>query len=984
VRRVSKRLELTAFVSSTYKDLKDCRQKVEEALLRIQSGFRSMRFFGSQEGEPLEQCLAKVKETNYYIGIIGHRYGAVHEPLGLSYTELEYEEAKRLGIPRKIYIADSSVPLLPENIESDSLRAMLRSFKQKLQRENTTVSFSSPDDLATKVLADIQIGIRERNEFSLFARDKYLPAIRKACGSISFLGLDIRAMKRHKDVDLGKVYVEPRFAPVVDQPAIAAGSASLPLLRPDDARYGRARQSLRIKEMISSNNNIVILGDPGSGKSTLAKYLAVGIAEGSPPSASKRLSIPIRVPLRNYAEFRTRSGGVGITILDFIVALTKTELQLDSVPDGFFETYLQSREATVIFDGLDEIFDAYLREQVRNDIVAFAQFSYPGNRIVVTSRKAGYEEAGFPQLDFLHYEVRPFDAAQISEYVNKWYKLEEPEREKRVEEIAAFDRAKRNLPDELLSNPLLLSLIVILFRAGCTLPDSKLEIYRSCVGTLTEKWDAAGKRLEVPPQYNLVRDKKGAFARIAYWMYTKARAAGHAQTQPKYPEILNELSEHLCEREFKNREAEAQLAAESFLDLAARRSIFVEDRFSHKTFHEFFAALYLYRNFCLGRTPSELYSELKQHLSSDYWSVVLELLFMMLDEQAPALLDVLFDHILADVKSSYKKQGSLLPVPLRIIGQIQNLSEDRIDTAISMAADICFRAKVPDLWSGESTVAAEETHQRIFASLERLPEQIRNRMPPLFQKVAAQLGVDADFLPVAIFFSEFPDMRGITLETLVPHFSEVQGDLVQRSLGVFYHMHREDDVDQLLKSFATNVGPERLFDPCRLFFMHSGSYAPIATYVMYRLAHEPEDISEYDRKLERFLSSDFADAILKWSIESKGYVHHPRISVPLQHLSSPGHTSRKYLIDWLGLVSTPVLNDENSVRVLRNILANGDPKQRYFASALLRSAPPAVSGKEMDLPPEIFSALQTSISLRTDHTPGRIRRMSPLRRAPRR
>ena len=186
-----------------------------------------------------------------------------------------------------------------------------------------------------------------------------------------------------------------------------------------------------------------------------------------------------------------------------------------------------------------------------------------------------------------------------------------------------------SLPEELVRNPLFLSLIVILFRAGCSLPESKLEIYRSCVGTLTEKWDAAGKRLEPPPDYNLVRDKKGAFARLAYWMYKELSRDLEAQSRLKYSSVLAELTRHLCEREFRGREPEAERAAEKFLDYAAKRSIFVEDRFSHKTFHEFFAALYLYRNFCVGHTPDELYAEIRPYLGSDYWAVVLELLFLM-------------------------------------------------------------------------------------------------------------------------------------------------------------------------------------------------------------------------------------------------------------------------------------------------------------------------------------------------------------------
>src|SRR5260370_27930473 len=128
--------ELLAFISSTYLDLQDFRTKVEGALARIEANFRSMKYFGSSEGEPLELCLQKLRQYNYYIGIIGHRCGAVHDSLKLSYTEIEYEEAKRLNLRRRVYFANSSVSILPEHVETDEKRKLLDGFKQKLKKEN--------------------------------------------------------------------------------------------------------------------------------------------------------------------------------------------------------------------------------------------------------------------------------------------------------------------------------------------------------------------------------------------------------------------------------------------------------------------------------------------------------------------------------------------------------------------------------------------------------------------------------------------------------------------------------------------------------------------------------------------------------------------------------------------------------------------------------------------------------------------------------
>lgn len=206
--------DLVVFISSTYVDLKAFRDKIEESLSRVESSFRSMKFFGSKEGDPLELCLQKLRQCNYYVAAIGHRYGSIPEGYTQSYTELEYEEAKKLNIKRRIYSIDEQAPVQADLVEADENRLLLERFKRKLRKENSVVVFSSPEDLSLKIISDILLGLAEKPEILSFANEKYLPAIRRKCASISFLGLDIRAMKRHGDVNLERVFVHSKFSPL--------------------------------------------------------------------------------------------------------------------------------------------------------------------------------------------------------------------------------------------------------------------------------------------------------------------------------------------------------------------------------------------------------------------------------------------------------------------------------------------------------------------------------------------------------------------------------------------------------------------------------------------------------------------------------------------------------------------------------------------------------------------------------------------------
>jgi hypothetical protein len=657
-----------------------------------------------------------------------------------------------------------------------------------------------------------------------------------------------------------------------------------------------------------------------------------------------RATLPVRIPLRSYGEFRQRSGGIGVTILDFIEAFAKTDLQLDSLPEGFFEFYLERRDCLLIFDGLDEIVHSHLREQVKNDIVAFTSLTFPGNRAVITSRKVGYEESTFPLPDFDHSEILPFDDDQISEYIRKWYRLEEGDKHKRDVEVNALEKAIENLPKELLRNPLLLSLIVILFRSGCTLPDSKLEIYRSCIGTLTEKWDAAGKRLELPENYNRVRDKKNAFARIAYWMYQQQSLGTDAHRKLKYPEVLGELTRYLCEREFRGTESEAQQAAEDFLDYSAKRSIFVEDHFSHKTFHEYFAALYIYRNYCLGKTVQDLYEEIKPSLSSDSWAVVMELLLLMLDEQSGSLLDAVLDMVIGEVQASPSTTYDLLLAPLRTLAQLHNIGREKVGQLISIAVELCTRIQNPAPWKRE-TNKKEAPHERVYSVLEKLPATFYSLIIQHLREAAERATQADELLPVVAFHYEFPTHLDVKLEDIIPNWQEVRGTLARLHLCAFYsHVpHGETKQSERIQKFIRCFGQEMLFQEADVLFRAGVYFVPVAEFTLRSISNEKE-LAAYDLTVSDLLSVEEEDHLFSGLVakSANGMELAKSPNTIIEHFSADWADARKYLVDWLVLVR--ILKSQSihpaivkrCVARLRSMTRKGNPVQRFYSALLLK------------------------------------------------
>jgi hypothetical protein len=93
---VSKKYQV--FVSSTYTDLQEERQEVIKALLELDCFPAGMEFFPSTDDDQWTLIKRIIDECDYYIIIIGGRYGSV-TPEGISHTEKEYRYALETGKP---------------------------------------------------------------------------------------------------------------------------------------------------------------------------------------------------------------------------------------------------------------------------------------------------------------------------------------------------------------------------------------------------------------------------------------------------------------------------------------------------------------------------------------------------------------------------------------------------------------------------------------------------------------------------------------------------------------------------------------------------------------------------------------------------------------------------------------------------------------------------------------------------------------------
>jgi hypothetical protein len=138
------------FISSTYEDLKEYRERTIEVVERYECLPVAMEHFMSQPQEPVKVCEKEIKECDIFVGIYAHRYGFIPDGEHKSITQLEYELAKKSGKDCLSFLIKKGHPWNPDFIEFEK-RKELDSFLEKVKKELTTSFFTTPSDFDIKL-----------------------------------------------------------------------------------------------------------------------------------------------------------------------------------------------------------------------------------------------------------------------------------------------------------------------------------------------------------------------------------------------------------------------------------------------------------------------------------------------------------------------------------------------------------------------------------------------------------------------------------------------------------------------------------------------------------------------------------------------------------------------------------------------------------------------------------------------------------------
>src|SRR5690349_9339584 len=139
------------FVSSTFTDLLEERQKVLQAILEAKAFPAGMELFPAATNEQMEFIKREIDSSDYYVVIIAGKYGSVATD-GVGFTEKEYDYAVKKKKPIIGFLVKDLNELRGVQLESSQdRREKLERFRSKVSRGRLVKFFSTAAELKGEV-----------------------------------------------------------------------------------------------------------------------------------------------------------------------------------------------------------------------------------------------------------------------------------------------------------------------------------------------------------------------------------------------------------------------------------------------------------------------------------------------------------------------------------------------------------------------------------------------------------------------------------------------------------------------------------------------------------------------------------------------------------------------------------------------------------------------------------------------------------------
>jgi predicted NACHT family NTPase len=477
-------------------------------------------------------------------------------------------------------------------------------------KANSPQAFSTPE-----VAIDIDSVVLE-------VRNKVSSNIQKRCGTMRVLDME-------QPITLDSIYTNVNILEKISRNqrlSIDELLEDCDLKNFDRLSLGRVWQE-RIPglEAVKRHDKLLILGKPGAGKTTFLKWLALQCNAGQ----LHQNRVPIFVTLKEFAEAPGQP-----TLIGFITKQL-TEYGVENA-QAAVEQVLQAGRSLVLLDGLDEV-RASDHDRVLAEICQISEL-LDTNQFVMTCRIAAKE---YTFEKFTEVEVADFDVEQIADFAHKWFHSKDPTKaEEFPKELKAYPGLQ-----ELATNPLLLTLLCLIFEERAGFPANRSELYEEGVDVLLKKWDGKRniKRDEVYKDLSLQR-KEDLLSQVAFIAFDRSEYFFKQKfVEEQIRDYIRNLPNASTDPEALKLDSEAVLKS-----IEAQHGLLVERArgiysFSHLTFQEYFTARQL------KEKADNDFKDFAMHITEKRWREVFLLTVGML-KSADKLLQAMkhqIDSILA-------------------------------------------------------------------------------------------------------------------------------------------------------------------------------------------------------------------------------------------------------------------------------------------------------------------------------------------------
>ncbi len=140
------------FVSSTFLDLQEERAAIVAALLQLDAIPAGMELFPAADDDAWTLIQRVIAASDYYVLVIGGRYGSIDSASDVGFTEKEFDFAIAQGKPVMAFLHGAPDEIPQGKAEkSEVAQAKLEAFRSKVQAQKHVKFWTSPDDLSGKV-----------------------------------------------------------------------------------------------------------------------------------------------------------------------------------------------------------------------------------------------------------------------------------------------------------------------------------------------------------------------------------------------------------------------------------------------------------------------------------------------------------------------------------------------------------------------------------------------------------------------------------------------------------------------------------------------------------------------------------------------------------------------------------------------------------------------------------------------------------------